>query len=452
MSMPQQFAALPTGSPAPWTPAWTGRLLPPALARPSALTMSGLIMAGIILLLPLSAWRDYRIEIGKLKAHAYLFPLGLAFLAMALTRIGEFPRKTLAALLIFWAMFCYTTLLAPPTPVQGTLEEIVKLTSAGLTILTAALLIRSEKDFAVCSIAYVAGVTALAMYGLATKHDSFDGANPLELSNENQFSMFTMPAVMLCGYAALDRRTPVWLKWAGIAAILIMLVQTFSTAGRSGWLGMFVVGGLLLFSGRGNRLRATLAVVVVGTLGYFVVEQFSDLNLVSFRWNQTVTGQTADRLRVQLLLGGLQMGLDNPIVGVSPQMVAFEMPKYIDHQQLAYVDAHNVFGYVCGGSGLITFAALFYVGWSLFKKPPGLKERERAAARDKTSARIQPHRLLQLFVILWAIRANFTREMLYYPPFCLAMGLVIGLCIAQGVWAPQKRVGSAIATQPVGAA
>ena len=39
--------------------------------------------------------------------------------------------------------------------------------------------------------------------------------------------------------------------------------------------------------------------------------------------------------------------------------------------------------------------------------------------------------LLRMMMLLWSLRGLFTREILYNPGFCIAIGLAIGLCIVE---------------------
>jgi hypothetical protein len=36
---------------------------------------------------------------------------------------------------------------------------------------------------------------------------------------------------------------------------------------------------------------------------------------------------------------------------------------------------------------------------------------------------------MRMLIILWVVRGTFSREILYNPAFCIAIGLTIGLCL-----------------------
>jgi hypothetical protein len=146
------------------------------------------------------------------------------------------------------------------------------------------------------------------------------------------------------------------------------------------------------------------------------------------RFEQTVEGTQSDRLRGDIMLTSFQIGLENPVAGVSPQQLFFEIGRrlYSKYHDEA-IDPHNVFAHLIGGTGFpctialfVTFAMLWF--WRP-KVPPGLQ-----LGAGFFDARY----LLRMTMLLWALRGMFTREILYNPGFCIAIGLAIGLCILEG--------------------
>jgi hypothetical protein len=165
------------------------------------------------------------------------------------------------------------------------------------------------------------------------------------------------------------------------------------------------------------------------------VDHFADKKLMQLRYEETLSGRTADHLRVQLFMGALEIGMEYPILGVTPQQVMFVLADKIMYKNA--IDAHNVFGYIIAGCGLIIFAIFMYIGWLLWRRPP--TEKKEGLSRILIFSGSPHFRLLRMMLILYFVRGNFSREVLYVPGFCIGMGLIIGLCIANGMWAKQPK-------------
>jgi O-antigen ligase len=120
----------------------------------------------------------------------------------------------------------------------------------------------------------------------------------------------------------------------------------------------------------------------------------------------------------------LEIGLENPIIGVGPQVLPYEIARYKTAGYNAGIsEAHNVYAHVIGGSGLICFAAMLAVGWALCSWKLG-----DADIDPKQDPLRRARRLMRMLVLLWAVRALFTAEILFNPSFNMAIGLVIGYC------------------------
>ncbi len=146
------------------------------------------------------------------------------------------------------------------------------------------------------------------------------------------------------------------------------------------------------------------------------------------RFQQTVEGSRSDDVRLSLIVSCLSIGSEHPILGISPQKLPRELGRRLS-EPLPLVDPHNVFGYIIAGSGFLTFSALMYLGWTLWRRPRGLPQAGRVN---------KAHSLLRMMVILWAVRGMFTREILYSPTFSVGIGLCIGLCLVEKAWQRRK--------------
>jgi hypothetical protein len=412
-------------------------VLPPALAAaywriPTArfqkgsnaerpLSWTGISLFFVTLLICFSAFQAYRIPIGNLSVHVYLVPIaGLALYAL-LYRISEFPRGVFAALFLFVLLFCFSTLAAP-----GAADESMKICASAVTIVVAALMVRGEKDFRLCAVGLLFAVTLLAILALVWKHESYEGANPLDVANENAFSLYTLPPLLLVSSLLFERKGKKYWLFA-LPCILIVTVATFSSANRSGWLGIALILTMQLCRPKTIRIVPWVALLI--GLSYWAVGTFGDRALIKTRYDETFTGRTADNLRIKLLMGAINIGLENPVLGVAPQNVWIALGEEINYKTA--IDAHNVFGYVIAGCGFIIFAVFISVGVLLWRRPPS----ERKGANFLLIFSGSPHfRLLRMMLVLWFVRGMFSREILYAPSFCIGLGLAIGLCISQGMW------------------
>jgi hypothetical protein len=166
--------------------------------------------------------------------------------------------------------------------------------------------------------------------------------------------------------------------------------------------------------------------ILVGAVAMMVallIVKFGNTEVLDRRINQTIEGNQSDDLRVAIIQGCAEIALENPLIGVSPQQLPFEIARKVESNNWTQLDSHNVFGHIAAGSGLICISALIATGWALWTWGPGLRK------LPKDDPLYAPRRLLRMLVILWVIRGLFTREVLYNPSFCIAWGLVIGLCI-----------------------
>lgn len=427
MNLPQQ--------PRPPFPGMSGpvaRAGPASLAAPTAetggLTWSGALLLLVTLALPLSAWTRFRVEVGALQAHPYLLALLPLFVFCLFFRVQRFPALALAALTTFAGVFAFSAIGS-----GGGVGETVKLGASLVTLFTAALAIRSDADFRWVTLSLLGGVAWLTILGLIRREGSFVGVDPLESANENAFSLYTLPPLLLAGFLVLDERAPKWMRVAATVGALIVVVGTFSSANRSGWAGALAVPVLLLFLGR--WFRTGVAVAGLAVLAYYLFHAFGDTEVFRFRWGAMAQGATHDDLRIQLFFAALKVGMDNPLLGVGPQNLPLAIGKEL--QTGGFYDPHNLIGYLVGGTGFISTTCLLLAAWLLFRKPAAVPARV-----SSLDGRLPPnlaHRLLRMMFVLFMLRGMFTGAVLVTPGFAFGIGATIGLCIAHGVWSAQPR-------------
>jgi hypothetical protein len=425
-----QSATLPLGFPSPKSKVRT------------SLTLSGFVISLVMLSVSLSAFERFRIPVGGLMVHAYLVALAPLGLFVLLYRLGDFPRGILVCLLLFTTLYCFSTLGYAGAP-----QESVKMIAGTATIIVTALMIRSEADFRLATTALLWAIALLALYGLFNKQGSYVGADPMQGTNENAFSLYSLPPLLLAGTLLFEKKGRKYWIWL-LPGIMMIVVATFSSGNRAAWLGVVMI--LLMQLCRPKTIRIIPFVILLGAAGYFAVSFFGDKEIVRVRYEESLHKNKSDDLRLQLFLTAFKIGFENPILGVAPQYVHFQLAREIHYK--TGIDAHNVFGYIVAGCGLLIFALFMFLGYLLWRRP---ESERRSGLSSFLILSGSPHfRMLRMMLVMWIMRGSFSREILYSPGFCIGLGLVIGLCIVHGMWKPvpaSRRIpslaGPALATR-----
>jgi hypothetical protein len=351
--------------------------------------------------------------------HPYLIPVALAFPFMLMMRLNEFPARIAAALLTFVGIY-YFSILAGGGIVLG---EVFKIASSAITIVTCALLVRRRGDFVAGALGLVIAVAILAVRGLQVDTGTGVG-DALDGANRNAYSLFALPPILLSGFIYLRMPSvPKWIKGVLIAGTLAALAAIFMSANRSGYLGAALIGGMLFWNRRGQGLL--LVGFVVGALAIWI-SQFGDTTVLNERVRQTVEGNKSDNYRLEIFQTCLEVCLDNPVIGVSPQNLPFELGR---RNQIGYgdnhINSHNVIGHIIAGSGVFCLLALGALAACLwFWKP-----RNGVPISQKDDPLREARGLCRMLVVLWLVRGAFTNDIIYNPSFNIAIGLAIGLCI-----------------------
>lgn len=417
-------------------PALRGRA--PAVTRVAPtdrVTLSGWLLALAAVLIAASASRELRIAVGSLLIH----PVNLALLPLMLflpVRLRQAPLAFLGGVVLFTACFAITAMVEP-----GGLDPTVKMVASSLTVILAAIAIRTEADLrtvgtALALAAFLIGARAFASDGLR----GLAGANPMEgIGNKNAYSIYALPGLFMAVHLVMLPSATKRAKMILIPCIVGILFTLLSTANRSGWLGAILIAGIFGLRAVRGRRNIVILVAVLGLSGY-VGSKFGNLEMLEHRIRQTQYGQTADSMRRDLIVTAIDIFVENPLMGVSPQRLGLELGRRAPLKARAY-DSHNVFAGIIGGGGLLLLLPFVALGLWLWRRPRAL------AYLPATSPPRDAHFLLRAMVVTLVVRGLFTAEVLYNPAAALGLGAVIGLCNVRGVWrlavprlAPRTRV------------
>jgi hypothetical protein len=384
----------------------------------AGLSINGLLLFATSFLVIGSGFRVMRPEVMGLLLHPYLIPVALAFPFVMMSRLGEFPVRIGAALLSFIAIY-YFSILAGGGIVLG---EVFKIASGAVTIITCALLVQRRGDFVAGALGLSIAVGILAVVGLQS--DAASTGEVMDAANRNAYSLYALPPMLLGGFICLRMpSTPMWAKSVFVACVLAALAAIFMGANRSGYLGAVLIG-LMLF--RNRRGKGLLLVGFIAGALILWMSQYGDTTVFDERMRQTAEGNESDNYRLDIAITCLEIGLSNPVVGVSPQKLPAEIGRrtQIGHGA-SYINSHNVFAHVFGGSGVFCAAALTAVAWTMWYWKP----RNGVAVSGKDDPLYNARSLIRMLVVLWAVRGCFTNDILYSPSFNIAFGLCIGFCI-----------------------
>lgn len=400
-------------------------MLSPALATAekrqasiAGLSLTGIWLFIVSLLVVISGFSSWRPEVGGLLVHPYLVPVALAFPFVVMARIGEFPLRILVSLMVFTAVYSFSAVNGGNLAVG----EIFKTGTTVATIITVALLVRRRGDMVAGALGLAIAIAILAVNGL--KDPTAGGVEAIQGANKNSYSLFALPAILMSGYIALRMDTvPKSIKTILIASMLPALAAIFMSGNRSGYVGALVVAMMLFWDRRGKGL---LLVGFISAAVAFWIVQYGSTKVLDEKMHETVSGYAGDRIRRDILYACLDIGLENPIIGVSPQILPFEIGRRLSlRHNLHVLEAHNIFAHLFAASGVLCLGALFAVGWTMCAwKPRG---------GGKVGGNDDPLRdavrLMRMMVVLWFVRGNFTRDILFNPSFNIGLGLAIGLCM-----------------------
>lgn len=376
----------------------------------------------VALLFILSINAEYRLNLFGLLVHPYLILLPVAWIYGGLN-INDLPNGVRMSLLLFLLIFSLACIQN-----INPLSEIFKVGASLLTFIFFSISIRSEKDFRLVSWAFLFCALTIGIQGLLKGAEVSGGArlsgiNVLEgLGNKNAQSLFTLPGIFL-GILLLLK----YLKDRKLIQVLILsssiffiMVSVFLSANRSGWLGLLVI--LVVFVVYlGVGVRSMILLSVFSVLSYFAIENYA-IDIVEHKRDQTVEGYSSDEGRQRLALMAFEVGMENPVLGVGMDELHKEMAIRLNMNKYGVekTDTHILWGYLFGATGIFSIVAFIVFLFSIIKS--------RSLGKDLYSynAARRARWLLIGFIVLFCIRAMFSREILYNPTFMGGMGLMLG--------------------------
>lgn len=400
-------------------PVTTRSALPVVLPTGGRLTFNGLLLFVIGLSVAASGFTSLRFEVRGLLMHPYLFVVGAVFPLFVVSRLLDFPQRILLALALFAALYFGSTFAGGVSVSLG-----VKIAASVVTIVTAALLVKSRADFLAGVLGLMMAMGFLAFYGLeADDVAPSAGYEAMEVANRNAYSLYALPVILMATFVLLQRRPdPILFKLVIATCMVGSVVMIIVSLNRSGWIGLALIGAMSLLTFRHRRMLTVAGICALAAAVYLIVDYVQSSQPVSVRFISTTEGTESDRLRWQLIRTSVELGLENPLFGTSPQLLPLMLGQRLGW---ASMEPHNVVAHLIGGCGFICFAALLFLGWTLWRWDPA----GAAPPRVRTEF-LEVRTLLRMMLVLWIVRGMFTHEILYSPGFCIGLGMCIGLCRA----------------------
>jgi len=392
------------------------------LSKQDVFTSTGRWAFVVALLFVFSTNAGYRLSVAGLLVHPYLILLPVAWL-LGGVRINSLPKTIRDSLFVFFFIFslaCVQNL--------NPLSEVFKVGASLATFVFFVVSIRSEKDFRFVAwglllCALVIGVQGLWKGEEVTAGARLSGVNVLEgLGNKNAQSLYTLPGIFVGILLLLKylKERKLFLSMVLSVSLFLILVSVFLSANRSGWLGLLIILIVyVIYLGLG--IRSILLLSVFGVLVYFVIERYA-FDIVDHKREQTIEGYSSDLGRQRLALLAFEVGLENPILGVGMDELHREMAYRLKLNKFGVekTDTHILWGYLFGATGIFSLIAFIFFLFSITKN--------RYLTRDhvRNSLVRKVRWLLIGFVILFCVRALFSREILYSPTFMCGLGLMLG--------------------------
>jgi hypothetical protein len=378
-------------------------------------------IVGLLFIFSISA--EYRLSVFGLLVHPYLIlmPFAILFGQINFNNLPGNVRNSLFLFFFIFSLACIQNI--------NPLSEIFKVGASLLTFIFFALSIKSEKDFRYISWAFVLCALVIGIQGFllgdeVSRGGRLSGINALEgLGNKNAQSLFTLPGIFLGGLLLLK-----YLKEKNSLGSLLMLISIFFilvsvllSANRSGWLGLIIIVFVFVFYlGLGTRSLMLLGIFSVFT--YFAIDRYAS-DIVEHKSEQTIEGYSSDEGRQRLALLALDVGIENPLLGVGMDELHKQMAIRLKLNKFGVekTDTHFLIGYLFGATGIFSLVAFIFFLFSIVKK------RYPRIISNRYANQVRKARLLLVgFVILFGVRSLFSREILYSPTFMGGIGLLFG--------------------------
>ena len=382
-------------------------------------TNAGKAGAVVAVIMILSTDVAYRIPVGPLLMHPYLLLAPVVAVAVSLPLL-RVPQRILIPALVFLGYFSIGLLLD-----QEGLPEIVKLAASIFTFLFFVQVVRTPTDYQRVGLALLivaVYVTSLTVFKAGTGGlNRLDGINALEgLGNKNAQSLFFLPGLFYGIHEILNayrKKSWVWLSML-TGACAIILVGALLAASRSGWLAVAFV---ILWAGYrlGISIRTLVMIGLFAGIAYIGIQQYAS-DIVDHKVEQTVEGYDSDEKRQNLIIQSVLIGLRNPVFGLGHIGLQKALAKRVKSYGSEVIDPHNVYGYLLGAGGVITFISFFVLLSNLRRRMPAPSRFHRFAVPYVQES----HHLILGFILVFLLRAFFTRELLYSPTTMAMLGLL----------------------------
>jgi len=370
----------------------------------------GLSLAG-------SGFSFMRFDFMGLRVHPYLVVIGTFFPLLAIARLHYIPPRIMFELVLFASLYFATTI-----PGGISASEGIKMFAAVATIITMAMLVRSWNDFVIGVLSMCLAVAVLAVKGLETDIPGSSGiGSSVDDGHRNTYSLFALPPILLGSYILVrGQRESLVRKLLIAVSIFVSALSICLNLNRSGWLGLAVIAVLII------REKSWKAAIIFGLLGigvFLLITTFYSSATESLQTRMLGTQNSAgsDRLRRDLITTSIDIALNNPLLGVSPQELPFELSEKLGFYKAAIVP-HNIYAHIAAGSGIPALLLMLHIGYLLWTWIPPQPNSLQEKILFKESQKI-----MRLILILWAVRGCFTHEIIYSPAFCMAIGMALGL-------------------------
>lgn len=388
-------------------------------------TYSGWVLFLIGLSLIGSGFTASRVMIAGLLVHPYLGFVVMLFPLLAATRLSLIPTRFTLHLIAFASLYFVATFSSGVAIGDG-----LKLAASVVTILTVAMLVRTWGDFTAGIAGMAVAVAVLAYLGIQADSKLQSGSiEAIEGANRNAYSLYALPPLLLGAYVLMRNRSESLLtRGLLVVSLLITTLCICLNTNRSGWLGLALVMLMMAYE---KSVKAALVFAAIGSLMLFLLVAYFGTEHLERRVMQTRQGNRSDEVRWQLFITSIHIGLEHPLLGVSPHRLHRELALRLNFEG-SEIDSHNLYAHLIGGCGLVCFALFIWFGHALWtwRPPPFVNYRARFTF-------VEARKLLRYTMVLYAIRGIFSADILFSPSFAIAIGLGMGVAVVNSL--PAKR-------------
>lgn len=372
-------------------------------------TQSRWFLVATTLMIAATTVRALRLEIGGLFVPLHVIPILLATPIIVLPSLKRFPREVGQALVAFLLLFSVAVLRYGER-----FGDLIKMATSVLTIVAVALMVRSRRDFSLATLGLCVSLLIANANGFRGGYTEYIGYRPLgDIANKNAYSLYALPIALLAGFSLVHFSNGKVARLLLTGAIISSAFILFTGANRSGWGGIVLIGALLAVQTR--KWRALAVIGAVALMSYAAFAWWGTSTTFNHRVEQTTEGYSSDELRMNMFSTAVEIGVENPVLGLTPQGLGKELARRLGGD-LPELDTHNFLAYIIGGCGFLTLLALIVLAVVLWRRPP-----------ISTPQIIASHDLIRMILIVFVLRGVFSREVFFVGPFPIALGLALGL-------------------------